>query len=357
LASARPVLAAGMAALVLTGCGAQESDTPTEAQRKNAPPTLADRRDSARRAAWSWLDQLSVDPVALIAAGENGKKRLGEILSAYLHLLRDTDDPTEQKLLSERIRELALLTARPEYHNMLHCDEAEFVRTSMSYLRVVWLLEQLEQDTTSYRAELESIRSRLSSFLARRSPSALAQFKWYYAYFGWPLPETIQETDADEGIVARRMPVGGYRISSSYALTHEISIAFRTGLRPEMGHESNLQPNDQPNAFDPQDLAYLRRVLPQLTMRFSAPRRPNLDLVAELLSAMAHLDLRDIPAYQAGIIFLLDKQNPNGSWGSYESQRSRLRVDIATKLYLHTTMVALRALLESGDSSQSAASG
>ena len=70
-------------------------------------------------------------------------------------------------------------------------------------------------------------------------------------------------------------------------------------------------------------------------------------MVAELVSSLTYLGFENLPAYQTGVQFLLKSQNMNGTWGDYERQRSKLGSDVDTKHYLHTTMVTLRALLES----------
>jgi len=338
-------LAAGAGLLVLTSCGASEPEAPSEPPPKIPALSLDERHGAARRAATDWLDQLEIDPVALTASGERGKKRLGEILSAYLYLLRDGSDPAEQKRIRTRVSGLARQTERPEYHNLQSCGIREFNMNIMSYLRVAWVLERLRWDTTEYRAQLEAIRPKLSSMLTRRSPEARKQFQWYYDYFGWPLPEDVEVPNAAASLVSRRLPVGRYQVASSYALAHEVSIAFRDGSSAE------------PIPFDQDDLAYLRRILPKLVIRFSAPGQDNTDLLAELLSAMAHLDLRNRPAYQTGIQLILRSQNPDGSWGSQKGKRVRPAADVDTKVYLHTTMVTLRALSQSAESGRSVPAG
>jgi hypothetical protein len=75
--------------IVIAGCPTSDSGTRT------ADAIDARHRD-ARQAAWSWLDGLEIDPVALTQRGVKGKKRLAEILSAYLYLLRYSTDASER---------------------------------------------------------------------------------------------------------------------------------------------------------------------------------------------------------------------------------------------------------------------
>ncbi len=339
---ARSALATAVAVLMSIGCGSSEPESPTEAPRKNSLPTVAERHQAARRAAQTWFDQLEVDPVALVSKGERGKKRLGEVLTAYLHLLRHETDPIDRAFISNRVRELAQHTARPEYHNMLRCRKREFNRESMSYLRVAWVLEQLEWDTTHYRTQLEAIRPRLERSLARRPATSREQFERYYGYFGWTLPAAAQVPKPRSSTIAKRVPMSGLRRAASYALAHEVSSAFRFRDSAEFSRE---------------DLAYLRRVLPKLIIRFTSRRQADPDLVAELLSSMAYLNFRNLPAYHSGIQFLVRSQNPDGTWGSYEEQQASSSGDTDTELYLHTTMVALRALLQSDDLARTKPSG
>ena len=44
----------------------------------------------------NWLDVLELDPVNLVAHRVKGKKKLAEILGAYLYLLRYSSDASER---------------------------------------------------------------------------------------------------------------------------------------------------------------------------------------------------------------------------------------------------------------------
>jgi hypothetical protein len=312
--------------LAIAGCPPSDSETRT-------PEPIDLRHREARQAAWSWLDRLEVDPVALIQRGERGKKKLAEILSAYLYLLRYSTDPSEQPRLLRRVRSLADQARRPEYHNMLRCDLREFNQNRTSYLRVAWLLEQLGQDTSFYRAQLAQMLPRLERAIADRPSVQPGQIAAYYDYFGWTRPATLQAST--NGFLDVRLPRARYRPATGYALTHEVSTAFRYGLRRTQ------------DVFDRDDLDYLRQVLPGLVIRFAA--RKDLDLVAELVSSMTYLELHALPAYRTGVDLLLGSQNSNGTWGDYERHRATYGDDVDQKFYLHTTMVTLRALLEAHD--------
>jgi len=316
----------GVLLIAIAGCPPSDSETRT-------PQPIDLRHREARQAAWSWLDRLEVDPVALNRRGERGKKKLAEILGAYLYLLRYSTDPSEQPRLLRRVRGLADQARRPEYHDMLRCDLREFNQNRTSYLRVAWLLEQLGQDTTLYRSQLAQMLPRLERAIADAPPAQSARIAEYYDYFGWIKPATLHASTG--GVLDKRLPKARYRTVTGYALTHEVSAAFRYGVRRTQ------------DVFDRDDLDYLRQVLPGLVIRFSA--RNDLDLAAELVSAMTYLELHALPAYRAGVDLLFESQNANGTWGDYERYRAKYGDDVDQKFYLHTTMVALRALLEAHD--------
>jgi hypothetical protein len=317
----------GAALLIgIAGCPSTDSE-------KRAPAPIGLRHHDARQAAWSWLDRLEVDPVALIDRGVQGKKKLAEILAAYLYLLRYATDANEQPRLLGRVRELAAQADRPEYHNMLECDLREFNKNRMSYLRAAWLLELLGQDTSFYRTQLIEMRPRLESEIARRPPIQPSRIAVYYDHFGWAKPDTLYASEG--GVLERRPPAARFRALTGYALAHEVSAAFGYGLRRTQ------------DVLDRDDLDYLQRVLPGLVTRFAG--RKNIDLVAELISVMTYLELHELPAYRTGIGFLLRSQNSDGSWGEHEQHRAAYGDGVDQKFYLHTTMVTLRALLEAHD--------
>ncbi len=68
------------------------------------------------------------------------------------------------------------------------------------------------------------------------------------------------------------------------------------------------------------------------------------DLVAELAACLRYLRFTGDPEYAAALGYLLDAQNADGSWGSYEPARARLGELVKQGFYLHTTMVAIEAL-------------
>ena len=148
-----------------------------------------------------------------------------------------------------------------------------------------------------------------------------------------------------QGVIARRlaadrydppqtMATGGVQrsVQDRYDLTHEVFVAFDYGLKRTQ------------TRFDADDVAYTRKVLPVLVRRCIREKDP--DLIAELVRCMTYLGWHSEPAYREGINFLLDVQNATGTWGEYEQHRPRFGKYLDQHGYLHTTMVAMRALLE-----------
>ncbi len=280
--------------------------------------------------AWAWFDQLEVDPVELLKHGVKGKKKLAEILQAYLNLYQYAPAAARERI-QQRVVQLARHTQRFEYHqDMLVSSDTEFLQNSMSYFRVLWLLEHLEQDTTAYRQRLLTVKPRMDEHLKQRGPWQQAMFAEYYSSFGLAKPPGLSLSI--EGVVIQRLPLTQYNKDKAYYLTHEVFVAFDYGLRRMQSH------------FTAEDLSYIRTVLPVLAQ--VASQQNAQDLLAEILQCMTYLGWQTESVYCQGINYLLDSQNPNGTWGNYEALRTADEPYFDQRLYLHTTMVALQALSE-----------
>lgn len=288
--------------------------------------------DQAIGKAMAWVDRLHIDPVALREHGIKGKKKLAEAIAVYSLVLRYEDDPDEVRRFRSRIVELAATTDRPDYHDMNTCDAREFKQDSMSYLRVMWLLQRAELDTSGYVDALRSAKERFDAHFSERGPWQRAMFARYYDDFGLEKPPTLSADSLGSGVVAVRLPVEQYDRFRAYQLTHEIFVAFHYGYVEEQ------------TTFTPQDVAYLAEVLPPLIDRNI--ELDDADLLSELVTAMALLGLRDHPVTKRGVDYLLGHQNADGTWGDYETERARMGDLVDQHLYLHTTVAAVQALLE-----------
>ncbi|MBI4603018.1 MAG: hypothetical protein HY721_13755 [Planctomycetes bacterium] len=287
--------------------------------------------ERAKRKARAWLDALEVDPVELLKHEVKGTKKLAEILDTYWGILEHTKDPADRAAILLRVAELAKQAARPEYHELGNLPDREFTQNSMSYLRVAWLLERFGLDTREYREHILRLKPRLDEHLRARGPWQRAMFLEYYDRFGLEHPPGIPAAPMKEGVIARRVPAASYDDNAVYDLTHEVFVAYDYG-----GQRKQTR-------FSAEDLAYTREVLPYLVRRYVAAR--NADLTGELLSCMTYLGWHDDPASRQGLDYLLDAQNPTGTWGDYEAHRPKYGKYLEHHVYLHTTMVALDALM------------
>lgn len=304
----------------------------------SAPPSaleaaglsLEDYRRAEHRAR-AWLGALEVDPVELTEHGVKGKKKLGEILGVYSVLYGYATGEDEHVIL-ERARELARQTERSEYHDMQTCSDREFKQNSMSYLRVMKLMQQFGFDISRYRAEVEAVKARLDGHLEQRGAWQRDMFARYYDHFELAKPPLLKAGAQDAGILAERKPAAELDRGDIYRVTHAVFVAYDYGTR-----------RSQDNLSD-EDLQYLRELIPRLIA--AATARGDPDLGAELLLAATYLGFNQAPAYPAGVKHLLASQNSDGSWGDYERYRSRYGPYLDQRNYLHTTGVVLQALAE-----------
>jgi hypothetical protein len=308
---------------VPAGCGSQPDDSPDG--------RLASYR-KAKAQARAWFDQLEVDPVDLIAHRVKGKKKLAEILEVYVHFREIADDNSERAAIQQRVEELARHTERSAYHNLGSAPQKELIENSMSYFRVLSLMQDFGLDTTYYREQLEAVKDRIDDHLEHRGEWQRAMFRKYYERFGLELPPILNENVDLSGVLAQRLPANRIGKADAYRLTHQVFVAFDYGRAT------------QQDRLDEEDLAYLREVLPTLLHRAVAANYP--DLAAEVLSCMTYLGWhREVPYVQA-VDYLLSSQNPTGTWGSYEHYRAKMGDYVDQFVYLHTTMVVMRALIE-----------
>jgi len=276
-----------------------------------------------------WLDGLVVDPFELRKAGIKGKKKLVEYLGAYYRLWQVAPDADKPRLL-HRIREIVAVTYTDRYHDMATISDRWFKQDATSYLRGAVLMERLGLDTRRYREEIRSIHGRLNDHMPTRGPHQRRTFHWYYQTFG--LTEPFPLADAlDAGVIARRVSPASMTNDDAYALTHEIYGLY------EYGDRLDIDP------FSDASKAYLRTTLDALGQRYLEQGNP--DLAAEILECLHYLRLRGEPIYLDLVRYLLDSQNTDGSWGVYERRRVKYGAFVKQGFQLHTTKVAMGALV------------
>ncbi len=326
---ARAAAAALVLVFIPVGAAAAGSDPAPGAVASPDEGSRAAEIEGSLHGARTWLDSLLLDTAELQRNGVKGKKKLAEILGVYWDYFRHSQDPEERAAILRRVRALAAQTAMPAYHNLVTCAETELTQNSMSYLRVLRVMEDFGLDTSGYRRDLLKARARLDEHVGKRGAWQKAVFAGYYDRFGLEKPPSLRGVENVQGVVAARTPPGQFTLVTAYKLTHEVFAAFDYG-------NSTRQ-----DVFEAPDLEYLRQTLGVLAHTFIQKGEP--DILAEILSSMSYLGYAGEPVHALGIESLLESQNPDGSWGRYSEQQHGKYV--AQKLYLHTTGVAVQALI------------
>jgi len=330
------LLLSTLAACLAIGCDQPDAYCVCSTSQKESKAAtkafLAKNRERYRRSirrARSWLDGLTVDPVKLRAAGIKGKKKLVELLDAYVRLHAIASEKEKIRIL-DRVRAVVAVTYTPEYHDMLTISDKHFKQDSTSYLRAALLMEKLGMDTKMYRSEIAKIHERLNGHMRKRGSHQKMTFHWYYSYFGLEEPFDLA-AGFESGIIASRL--SPYSFNSNlqvYHLTHEIFVPYEYGEKLESDY------------FSRADLEYLQHALDRLTVYYIMNNDP--DIIAELISCLRLLRMTDLSVYREGLEYLLSSQKPEGKWGDYERYRKRYGDLVDQGFYLHTTTVTIKAL-------------
>jgi len=288
----------------------------------------------SKASATAYLDSLDIDPVYLIEHGVKGIKKLAEILSVYVFMHRAATDDAEVAKLAARIDGLAAHTHREAYLNLDSVDDTVFKQNSMSFFRVMRLLFEYGYDLSHLLAHVELVKERMDTHMAIRGPWQRQMFAEYYDMFDLVKPPPLLSLAAQRGVVENRLPFEQYGRRQRYELTHECYVAFN------YGHQRTQ------TKFEADDLEYLYEVIPQIVR--DAMRIGDIEIVAETRSCMNYLGMvGDNELYRRAERWLFAVQNENGSWGNYEKAREKWGDLLDAHLYLHTTAIAIRALIES----------
>ena len=302
------------------------------APERRALDAFVDRDHARYRAAIArargFLDALEVDPIELRAHHIKGKKKLVEALDAYYRLYQIAA-PQDRAGVLERVEALARSAADDRYHDLLTVDDHQFREDATSYLRAAFLLDRMGIDVRRYRAAIVAIKGRLDAHMGERGPHQRRAFHTYYRHFALAEPFPLAGA-LEQGLIAGKADPERLSRGDAYGLTHEIFSAY------DFGDALDAEPFRDP------EQRYLRGALPRLLALWRAKDDP--DLVAELVTCLRYLRFTGDPEYAAALTYLFDRQNPDGSWGSYASARARLGERVKQGFYLHTTMVAIDAL-------------
>lgn len=290
--------------------------------------------------AHEWLRALTIDPRTLREKhGMKGKKHLVELLLGYHDLYTFFESTGNHKAKEEALadaRKALAVVADKTYHNLNEVDRALFSQDSLSYLYACHFSRFFGLDTTLYLAEINKILPRIYSHLITRGACQRIGFVQRLGALGLPATESIASLVAGTVIRQKKNITEMLKIDV-YLMLHEISHITDDGRRP-----TDLLNND--------DLQYLRTLFQELLETLQSA--DGMDLLAEVIVAMQYLQMHDAPAWQRAVKYIVDHQNANGSFGSYEQQRQELAAagkpyDVDIGMYLHTTAVCLRAILQS----------
>jgi hypothetical protein len=265
-----------------------------------------------------------------------GVKHFVEYLDLLLLAATWPDDATLSAAARARALDVLRVADEDAYHNLAAADPQRFKEDNMSYLRACWLARELGKDISRYRGEIEKVLPRLHQSLPGRGIDQRLGFALLLAELGLPPPET--EADVYPlTCIARRLPLSYYLESGDrpYDITHEIFALTSRGSRPFTF----------PSAADER---YARETVRSLLAIFM--KQGNVDLAAEFLVNLAQLGEADTPLGREAREFIFRGQNPDGSFGAYDQAaavviKGNPRYDVRVGAYLHTTMVAIWALV------------
>jgi len=311
----------------VVSCGPEPS-APSEEPTSPRDTTEARQGDyrQARAAAHAWLDGLEVDPVHLHERNLSGIKKLGRILLTYLILSRHPTDERDAERIRRHVTDLTASTELDAYHSFADTSEGAYE----AYLLVLHMMDEFGLETAGYHQRLRRIKPRMDVRLAPRDNWERRLFANHYDRFGLEKPQALLHPTTRP--LSESLPLDRMSLEAAYDLTHEVLIPFDYGLLRE------------PYRLTDEDRRYLRHALP--TVLSHAMDVETLDLAAELLSCMTYLGLSGDPVYDRAVDYLLQRQNANGSWGDYEEFRAEMGAYLDQHIYLHTTSVALVALVE-----------
>ena len=306
---------------------------PVKTSRETLPQYLNNNRKRYRTAiqrARAWVDYLEVDPLDLRAHRIKGKKKLTECLDFYVRLYNIAAPPDKEPLMAEMQRRVDI-TSEPRFHDMASISDIQFKEDATSYLRLAFLMDRNGMDTTQYRKEIKKVLPRLNAHMVTRGADQRMAFHLYYQYFNLAEPFPLASAFKAGVIAARHDPAWFNNRMEVYNLTHEIFVPYQFGEKRDA------------NFFSDEDKVYLRRILNTLTEQYIRLNDP--DVVGELSSCMSYLKFTDLPTYRQALSYLLDCQQADGKWGNYEPYRLFYGNYLNQGFYLHTTLVALDALI------------
>jgi hypothetical protein len=299
---------------------------------KNTPHAIKKRELKTIKRAKEWLDRLYLNLDLIAKYGYGDKKRLSELLGAYWMLYRYST-PKEQEQIRKRVEPFYAYTKKEKYLNLASLDAKLFKKNSMSYLRIMWLLREMHYDITHLMDYFHKhLKTKMDAHLVQRGPWQKSMFARYYEFFNLEKPPVIQKTSHLKGLIGARLKIEKYKIRNSYALTHQIYVAYDYGATKKQ------------TRFSEEDMKYIKPTLLGLAQYYR--QRKSWDIHAEIVQCLIYVGETKHKEFTKSYNALLNAQNYNGSWGSYDHLKKQYGNFVDSKYYLHTTGVALSAIVE-----------
>lgn len=297
---------------------------------------------AAARRAFAFAKSLDVDPKRLRDELDMlGKKHLTEMLGLMRLLAAWPGDPELANAARDFGRALLdRVAVGAEFHDLGRVDDHRFDEDSMSYLRACWYAEALGWETKTWRDAIAAIQPRLDESLSRRGVDQRMSFTLLYAALGLPGGEDLNNVFRASAIAALRdFRYWVQRPGNAYELTHELFGGTWRGRRP-LPARTALQ------------LRYAKKA--SYTLLHVHLTEKNHDPAAELVLGRRYLGEKMDDQLRFARRFLLDGQNGDGSFGFHtesliREQKGNPRYDVKIGGNLHTTLVALWALMATCD--------
>ena len=303
-------------------------------------PALAAATDAAVRRAWPFFAALDPDPIRLRDELKmKGHKHFTEYLGAMRLLAAWERTPEIAAQARKRgVEVLDRYAKGPGFHDLAQADEARLLEDSMSYLRGCLYAEQLGWDTKAWRAEIAGILPRLRDHIRTRCTDQRMAFAFLFEALGLPGGESLAELQP-LGAIATQRSFESFvaRPENAYDFTHEVFALTWRGRRPLL-------------ARGDVELAYARKMAYTL-LHVHATEKLH-DSAAELVLNRVWLGDPPDPQMLFARQLLLDGQREDGSIGFHTESLIRQKTgnaayEVRYGGYLHTTMVALWALMAS----------
>jgi len=282
-----------------------------------------------------YADNLDFNLDYIRKKGLADKKYLAEFLGMYLKINKALKSKSDKESIRKRLEPFYKETLKKGFHNMATVNDKLFKKNSMSYMRIMWLLDQLGFDISFYKKELEKVQKRMDNHMKIRGEWQKAVFDFYYDYFNIKKPSVLKNAKKLKGAIGTRKNLVFYNRQQAYVLTHFVFAAYDYGNKHTQ------------TRFNDDDIKYLKTILSQIISKFELKR--NDDLVGELLTCQVLIGDTKTAAFKKSYKRLMSRQNLDGSFGAYEAYRKKVGNDAEFRAYLHTTLVCFETFVEFED--------